>query len=148
MSEAILQAPDPRLRQVSSPVTEFGPPVTALVARMEAAMARGVGLAAIQLGVPLRVVVVGFQGKVALCNPVIRSRSKAQMRVDEGCLSVEGGARTHWGVRSAEVYAEWQDVDGVPRRGRFKGLRAFILQHEVDHLDGILFTDHLPGAKP
>lgn len=134
------------LRAISAPVTEFGEPVLELAARMRRVLRShdGIGLAAIQIGEPLRVILVGANGDVTMVNPTIISRSPSQQRVDEGCLSVSYGKVTEWCLRASEVCVEYQTVEGRTKRRRFKGVLAAVVQHECDHLDGVLFTDRLP----
>jgi peptide deformylase len=149
MTAAVLQAPAGALRTVCVPVDAFDENLRRLAESMEAAMldGGGVGLAANQIGANVRLIVIRHQGwRVTMANPVIRQYSKTQQRVDDGCLSVDGGGRRGTTLRALEVFVEWQDLDGAPKRARFKGLRAAILQHEIDHLDGILFIDRLPGG--
>lgn len=144
----ILQAPHEDLRTVCAPVTEFGHEVRELARRMLVACRahEGAGLAANQLGECVRVIVVDYQGELAMVNPVIKRRSRTQQRVDDGCLSVERGTLRGITARASEVFVEWQDFAGAAKRGVFKGLRAAIVQHEVDHLDGKLFTDLISRA--
>ena len=103
----------------------------------------GVGLAAPQVGVPLRVVVIGIPGEevIALINPEIVKRS-GERRLTEGCLSVPG----YWAevTRSVSVTAKGQDLQGRPVRIKAKDdLLAQALEHETDHVNGVLYIDHL-----
>jgi len=169
----ILEVPDPRLKQVSVPVTAFDEELNTLVADMFETMydAPGIGLAAIQVGVPLRVLVIDLQpddpdAEPEVCtahgghshthqpvkreprvfiNPEILDPSEEHMVYSEGCLSVpEIYADVE---RPARIRARWQDLDGKPHEEEIDGLLATCLQHEMDHLEGILFIDHLSRLK-
>ena len=136
---------DPVLRRRALPVGEVTPEVRTLIEDMTETMYDevGIGLAAPQVGVSLRLVVVGDEagrGGQALVNPVITAQG-GQVTAEEGCLSVPG-------VFAPIARAEWIEVaaagaDGGPVRIRAHGLRARVLQHEMDHLDGVLFIDRL-----
>jgi peptide deformylase len=136
---------DPVLRRRALPVGEVTPEVRTLIEDMTETMYDevGIGLAAPQVGVSLRLVVVGDEagrGVQALVNPVITAQG-GQVTAEEGCLSIPG-------VFAPIARAEWIEVeaagaDGGPVRIRAHGLRARVLQHEMDHLDGVLFIDRL-----
>ncbi len=153
----ILEVPDPRLKTISSPVTVFDDGLKTLIADMFETMydAPGIGLAAIQVGVPKRVLVIDLQepgedGEPVLkplvfVNPEILDPSEEQSIYSEGCLSVpEQYAEVE---RPATIRARWQDVDGKVHEEDMTGLMATCLQHEMDHLEGILFIDHLSRLK-
>lgn len=157
----IYETPDPVLRQISKPVETFDDALKTLVEDMFDTMydAPGIGLAAIQVGVPLRVLVIDLQdpdpedaeGKRVLrdprvfINPVFSDPSPELTSYAEGCLSVpEQYADV---IRPAEITVDWQDVEGNPHRERMTGLMATCIQHEHDHLEGILFIDHLSKLK-
>ena len=139
----ILEHPNPALKQRS---LEVDPASDTELSRLVAAMARsmydapGVGLAAPQLGVVKRVIVYDVDDElVAVCNPVIVERSEEAECEEEGCLSVPG-----IGVpipRSAWVVCEGVGLDGSPMRIEAEGLLARVLQHEIDHLDGVLILE-------
>ncbi len=168
----ILEVPDPRLKQVSVPVETFDEALKILVADMFETMydAPGIGLAAIQVGVPQRVVVIDLQpedpdAEPVACdhdghhhhhqptkkeprvfiNPEILDPSEDHSVYQEGCLSVP------------DIYAEvdrpatcrvrWQDLEGNVHEEQMEGLMATCIQHEMDHLEGILFIDHLSRLK-
>jgi len=169
----IIEAPDVRLKQISAPVTVFDDELKALVEDMFETMydAPGIGLAAIQIGVPLRVVTVDLQpededAEPEVCtshgghehthqplkkeprvfiNPEILDPSEEYSVYQEGCLSVP------------DIFAEverpetctlrWQDLDGNVHQEALEGLLATCVQHEIDHLEGILFIDHLSRLK-
>ena len=143
---------DPQLRQKSQPVTEFGAELRVLVADMIDTMraADGIGLAASQIGLNLRAFVIeipegmDYEGSAAfdivLINPRIIDRA-GEAEQDEGCLSVPnwyGKVR-----RSAMVVVTGQDIDGKPVTIRAEELPAQALQHEYDHLEGIIYVDRV-----
>jgi peptide deformylase len=174
----ILEVPDPRLKLVSKPVENFDDELKALVADMFETMydAPGIGLAAIQLGVPLRVLVIDLQpedpdAEPEVCtghhedggddephthrplkreprvfiNPELVDPSEDLSLYNEGCLSVpEIYAEVE---RPAGIRARWQDLDGTVHEEAMEGLLATCLQHEMDHLEGILFIDRLSRLK-
>jgi peptide deformylase len=154
----ILEVPDPRLKTVSTPVETFDNELRTLVADMFETMydAPGIGLAAIQVGVPKRVLVIDLQeqedeeGKPikaprVFINPEILDPSAEQSLYNEGCLSVpDQYAEVE---RPASIRARWQDLDGKVHEEAMDGLMATCLQHEMDHLEGILFIDHLSRLK-
>ena len=154
----ILEVPDPRLKTVSTPVETFDDDLRTLVADMFETMydAPGIGLAAIQVGVPKRVLVIDLQeqedeeGKPikaprVFINPEILDPSAEQSLYNEGCLSVpDQYAEVE---RPASIRARWQDLDGEVHEEAMEGLMATCLQHEMDHLEGILFIDHLSRLK-
>lgn len=146
----ILGNAEPLLYQPSQSVAESdfdvpGSPVTedslrALVARMVSVMKHfnAVGLAAVQIGVPVRVIVVrGDDEIVWMVNPVITRALNRNVERYEECLSCPGGAVVS---RPAKCDVEWRDLFGVKVTGKFDGMRARIVQHEIDHLDGKLIV--------
>lgn len=142
---------DPVLRQRAEPVAAVDDEVRQLMEEMLETMyaADGVGLAAPQIGISRRIIVVDV-GEAAvppfgLANPVIVERSDSVERGEEGCLSIPGLKEIV--ERSARVVVEGVDRDGAPRRIEATGLLARALQHEVDHLDGILFLDRVSPLK-
>lgn len=157
----IIETPDPRLRVISKPVETFDAALKTLVADMFETMydAPGIGLAAIQVGVAKRILVIDLQepdpedeeGKKVIreprvfINPVFSDESEDHAIYQEGCLSVpEQYAEV---TRPAEVTVDWQDEDGKAHKERMTGLMATCIQHEHDHLEGILFIDHLSRLK-
>lgn len=149
----ILTAPDPRLKVVSEPVAKVDGEIRALVDDMIETMygADGIGLAAIQVGVPKRVLVMdidqkdGKKNPKAYINPKILWASEEMATFEEGCLSVP----EIWDEveRPAKIRAEYLDRDGKRHEFEADGLFATCLQHEMDHLEGILFIDHLSKLK-
>jgi peptide deformylase len=158
----IIEAPDPRLRKISEPVETVDKGLRALMNDMLETMydAPGIGLAAIQVGVPKRVLVIDLQevpegvedkpenrirNPQYFVNPEILWESEDMAVYNEGCLSVpEQYADVE---RPARIRAKWLDYDGKPHEEELDGLIATCLQHEMDHLDGILFVDHLSKLK-
>jgi peptide deformylase len=149
----ILTAPDPRLKKKAKPVVKVDEGVKKLMADMLETMyaAPGVGLAAPQVGVGLRVIVldVAREGEpkapMQLANPEIVWASDDDASYEEGCLSVP----EHYAevVRPRAVKVRYLDATGAAREIEADGLLATCLQHEIDHLDGILFLDHLSALK-
>jgi peptide deformylase len=149
----ILTAPDPRLKVVSEPVAKVDGEIRTLVDDMIETMygADGIGLAAIQVGVPKRILVMdidqkdGKKNPRAFINPVITWASDEMATFEEGCLSVP----EIWDEveRPARIKAEYLDRDGKKQTLEADGLFATCLQHEMDHLNGILFLDHLSKLK-
>ena len=154
----IVEVPDPRLRQISTPVEKVDDEVRALVADMFETMyaAPGIGLAAIQVGVPKRILVIDLQEPETedgdpvkdprvFINPEIVQASDHDVPYTEGCLSVpDQYAEVD---RPDRIRARWLDLDGKPHEEDIDGLLAVCLQHEMDHLEGILFIDHLSRLK-
>ena len=151
---AILIHPDPRLKKVCDPVTEITPDLRALADDMLETMydAPGVGLAAPQVGVMQRLFVmdcVKEEGAdprpMVLINPEITWASDATATYEEGCLSIpEQYAEV---IRPERVRMRWMDLDGTTQEEEFDGLWSTCAQHELDHLNGRLFIDHLGPIK-
>ena len=146
----ILRFPDERLRTVAKPVTVFDEALRKLVADMAETMyeAPGIGLAATQVNVHQRVVVIDVsedqKGLQAFVNPVIESVSGMQT-YEEGCLSVPG---VYDKVdRPSDVRVRYQDLDGKEHVLETGDLLAICIQHEIDHLNGKVFVDHLSQLK-
>jgi peptide deformylase len=149
----IITLPDPRLKLVSEPVARVDDAVRALMDDMLDTMydAPGVGLAAIQIGVPKRVVVVDL-GKdetarepLCLANPEVTWVSEERRAHEEGCLSIPEYYEEV--ERPTRVRVRYLDRDGHAREIEADGLLATCLQHEIDHLNGVLFIDHLSKLK-
>ncbi|MBV8575834.1 MAG: peptide deformylase [Acetobacteraceae bacterium] len=149
----ILIAPDPALRSRARPV---GPEDEAvmrdLLPQMFATMykAPGIGLAAPQVGVKLRVAIVDLMpdqkpAPITLINPEIVARSEELAIREEGCLSLPGQYADV--TRPARVKIRYLDSQGAKREVEAEGLLSACLQHEIDHLDGVLFVDHLSSLK-
>lgn len=147
---SILRYPDPRLHKVAQPVTEFNEALKEFVRDMAETMyaAPGVGLAATQVDVHRQVIVIDTSEThdelQVLINPRILSEAGSQV-CEEGCLSVPGVFED---VRRAErVLVEACDVEGVVRTIDADGLLAVCIQHEMDHLKGRVFVEHLSRLK-
>jgi peptide deformylase len=152
MIRKILTYPDPQLRQKSQPVTIITDAIRELVRDMTETMydAPGVGLAAPQIGVLQRVVVIDISGKdespnlIVAINPLI-IHTEGESYEEEGCLSVPSYAAN---VRRHEkVVVRALNLDGAEITYRADGLLAIAFQHELDHLEGMLFVDHLSPLK-
>jgi peptide deformylase len=149
----IVMLPDKRLRLVSEPVARNDAHVSKLVADMFETMydAPGVGLAAIQVGVPKRVVTIdatrGEEEKhpIALINPEIVWASEEKVGHEEGCLSIPDFLDEV--ERPARVKVRFLDLDGNAHEFEADGLLARVVQHEIDHINGVLFIDHLSKLK-
>lgn len=146
----VLKFGDPVLKSKASPVAEFGPGLRAEVERMIAIMhdGLGVGLAATQLGVLRRFLVfqAGSDGEpAALVNPTIEWLSDEVVIAEEGCLSLPRVAVDV--ERPLHARVSGLDVEGEPVWIEASGLEARVLQHEIDHLDGVLILDRTPRAQ-
>ena len=146
----IVTIPDPVLRRKARKVTDFGPELQKLVDDMVETMrvAPGVGLAAPQVGIPLRAVVVEFGDEedetvppklFVVVNPEITRTSQDSVVAAEGCLSIPGYAGDV--DRFEAVTVRGLNRHGQPMRVKAEGWLARIFQHEIDHLEGVLFTD-------
>ena len=149
----IIQAPDPRLKAKAEPVAAVDDGLRRLLDDMLETMymAPGIGLAAPQVGVPKRAVVIDLGAEpetrrpLFLVNPEVTWRSDELVAAEEGCLSLpEQFAEVN---RPAQVEVTYLDRDGGRHTLRTDGLLARALQHEIDHLDGVLFVDHLSSLK-
>ena len=137
----------PVLRQRSAEIGDIDAEVRALIADMFETMdaAKGVGLAANQVGIARRVAVIDADGhRIALINPRILS-AEGRATAEEGCLSIPDVFADV--SRPEQIVVEALDADGKPFRLEVGALAARAIQHEVDHLDGILFLDHLGPVK-
>lgn len=147
----IRKYPDSILRQVASPVKEITDEIRALAADMAETMfaANGIGLAANQVGVALRLIVIDVGSEkerkpIALINPEIIKAADEEV-AEEGCLSVPGFYESV--KRALHVTVRGSDLDGSERTLQCSGLPARAFQHEIDHLEGVLFIDHLSPVK-
>lgn len=153
----ILKYPDPFLKTKAAPVESVDKDIKAFIDDMIETMyhARGIGLAAVQVGVNKRIAVLDVpdqddeerkKGKnlIALINPEIIERD-GETKYEEGCLSVPGVTADV--VRSSEIVVRALDKNGKPMEFRAEGLFAIAIQHELDHLDGLLFIDRLSRLK-
>lgn len=152
MLRPILRYGDPLLHQIARPVDAITPEVEHLIDDMVETMyaAPGIGLAATQLGVPSRIFVIDLSvgrdpdGLITLVNPEFVSREDMQLE-EEGCLSAPGFTATV--ARPGRVVIRGLDRSGALRTYEGTGLLARAFQHEMDHLDGIVFIDRLRGLK-
>jgi peptide deformylase len=149
----IITAPDPRLKLKARPVARVDDKVRRLMDDMLETMYHsiGIGLAAPQVGAAQRIIVIDAarEGEkpnpMRIANPEIVWRSSETMVANEGCLSVP----EHYAdvTRAAEIRLRYIDEENEIREIEAKGLLATCIQHEVDHLDGVLFVDHLSALK-
>jgi peptide deformylase len=148
----ILVEPDPFLRQVSHDVEKVDDELRKLIDDMLETMyaAPGIGLAAIQVGVPKRVIVIDLSKEeerkpLYFVNPKIIVKSKNNSTYEEGCLSVPGQFAEI--DRPDQCHISYLDYSGQRKELKAEGLLATCIQHEMDHLEGILFIDHLSKLK-
>jgi peptide deformylase len=149
----ILTLPDPRLRRAAAPVEAVDDALRALASDMLETMyeAPGIGLAATQLGVMKRLFVMDCAGKdeepepMVLVNPEIVWRSEETVSSEEGCLSIPEVYEDV--TRPARVRLRWTGLDGAAHEAEFGERRAICAQHEIDHLNGRLFIDHIGAVK-
>ena len=149
----IIVAPDPRLKATCEPVARVDSEIVTLMDDLLETMylAPGIGLAAPQVNVHKRVLVIDISPKdgprepLCLANPEIVAVSEELQKHDEGCLSLP----KHYAevVRPARASVRYLDRDNEPREIEADGMLAVCLQHEIDHLDGILFVDHVSVLK-
>ena len=149
----ILTEPNEILRKKSLLVDQVDGDIQKLMDDMLEIMylAPGIGLAAIQVGVPKRVIVLDIARKdepknpMYFINPEIITKSKDSLAYEEGCLSVPGQFAEI--TRSSNCYIKYLDYYGQPQELKTEGLLATCIQHEIDHLEGILFIDYLSKLK-
>lgn len=137
----IVLYPNPVLREISKPVDKDYP-VKELVEEMTEIVnsaENGVGLAAVQIGVPVRIF-LGYNNKPFI-NPEVIQAKGSDPRGHEGCLSMPGVGG--YKRRNQKIKLKWYDTDWNEHTALFKGFEAVVIQHELDHLDGILFTDNM-----
>jgi peptide deformylase len=147
----IVQFPNPVLAMKCQPVAEINDSLRQLAADMGETMykAPGVGLAAPQVGEPIRMVVIDVSEEknnlLTLINPVITERSTEEETGEEGCLSLPG----IWEKvsRSTAITVQYMDLNGQQQELKAEGLLAICIQHELDHLEGTVFIDHLSRLK-
>lgn len=150
----VLQFPDPRLKLVARPIDEITDELRQLAADMIEVMydEPGIGLAAPQVGASVRMFVIDTEwndeekgrNPIVVINPVISER-EGRITWEEGCLSVPDYSATV--ERDAKILLRGLDLDGKPIEERAEGLRAVCIQHEIDHLDGLLFIDRISRLK-
>ena len=151
--KTILTEPNKLLRQISEPVQKVGKEERKLMDDMLETMysANGIGLAAIQIGVPKRIIVMDIskndekKNPMFFVNPIIKNKNSNLARYEEGCLSVPDQFAEIDRPDSCEV--EYLDYNGEKKFLKTSGLLATCIQHEMDHLEGILFIDYLSKLK-
>ena len=149
----ILTEPNKILRQISQPVQEVGKNEQKIMDDMLETMyaAKGIGLAAIQIGIPKRIIVIDISKEdnkkmpIYFVNPVIKNRNSELSTYEEGCLSVPNQFAEIERPCTCEV--EYLDYYGKKKILKAEGLLATCIQHEMDHLEGILFIDYLSKLK-
>jgi len=149
----ILEFPDPRLRNRAQAVTQVDAALRTLIDDMFETMyaAPGIGLAAIQIGVPLRVITLDIGKKdeppqpQVFINPEIIAASAEKSAYEEGCLSIPEYYEEV--ERPNSVTVKYLDHDGKPQQIEASGLLATCLQHEIDHINGVLFIDRISKLK-
>ena len=151
--KTILTEPNDILRKVSEPVEKVGKDEKLLMDDMLETMyaANGIGLAAIQIGVPKRIIVMDLGKKDGkkdpryFVNPVIKNKNQSKSTYEEGCLSVPNQFAEI--DRPSKCEVEYLDYNGERKILKAEGLLATCIQHEMDHLEGILFIDYLSKLK-
>ena len=149
----IVIEPDPILRKKSLPFEKVDSQVKTLLDDMLETMyeAPGIGLAAVQIGILKRAIVLDIsredekKNPIFLINPIVRLKSEKRSIYEEGCLSLPGYFAEI--ERPAECEIDYIDYDGKERNLKAKGLMATCIQHEVDHLNGVLYTERLADKK-
>ena len=151
----IITEPNEILRQISTPVESVGKQEQLLIDDMLDTMyhANGIGLAAIQIGIPKRIIVIDIdrskdldkKNPACFFNPVITEKDKVKSIYEEGCLSVPNQFAEV--ERSSKCELEYLDYNGEKKLLKAEGLLATCIQHEIDHLEGILFIDYLSKLK-
>jgi peptide deformylase len=149
----VLIYPDPILRHGGKPITEFGEELQGLADRMIEAMyvEGGVGLAAPQVGIEQKLLVLNpsgskddRSGELVICNPKIVRKKKKEFG-EEGCLSFPGIQADV--ERAVEITVVYQDINGEEQSLKCDGWLARIVQHEIDHLEGVFFVDRLTSGE-
>ncbi len=151
--KTILTEPNKLLRQVSKPVKKVGKEEQKLMDDMLETMyeANGIGLAAIQVGIPKRIIVMDISKNenkkepLYFVNPVIKNKDIVKSTYEEGCLSVPNQFAEIDRPKNCEI--EYLDYNGEKKLLKAEGLLATCIQHEMDHLEGILFIDYLSKLK-
>ena len=151
--KTIITEPNPLLRQISKPVDKVGDEERLLMDDMLETMyaANGIGLAAIQIGIPKRIIVMDIckeENKKEpryFVNPIIKNKDILKSTYEEGCLSVPNQFAEVDRPKKCDI--EYLDYNGEKKILKAEGLLATCIQHEVDHLEGILFIDYLSKLK-
>ena len=153
MKRTILLHPDPRLKKICAPVINITAELRKLADDMLETMyaAPGIGLAAIQVGIPKRILVIDIsrddeaKNPLFFINPEIIDPNETLSSYEEGCLSVPGVFEEI--ERPDECTVKFMDKEGIKQKMLCKGMLATVIQHEMDHLNGIVFVDHLSKLK-
>ena len=151
--KTILTEPNKLLRQISEPLNEVGKDEQKLMDDMLETMyaAKGIGLAAIQIGFPKRIIVLDLvkdqteKNPMYFVNPTVHNKDTEKTTYEEGCLSVPGQFAEI--ARPKKIEIEYLDYHGEKKLLKAEGLLATCIQHEMDHLEGILFIDYLSKLK-
>ena len=147
----IIKYPDPFLKQKCLPVTSFDKELKILADNMLKTMyeSEGIGLSAIQIGVLKRVIVIDITEELKkpliLINPVITPSNSKFLEFKEGCLSFPGIYESV--KRNEEIAVDYNNIEGKKLSMKATGLLSICIQHEVDHLEGVVFLDRLSGLK-
>ena len=148
----IITEPNKILRQISSPVQKVGKDERKIMDDMLETMyaANGIGLAAIQIGIPKRIIVIDLKienkkNPLYFVNPIIKNKDNLKSTYEEGCLSVPNQFAEIDRPKKCDV--EYLDYNGEKKILKAEGLLATCIQHEMDHLEGILFIDYLSKLK-
>lgn len=154
MTRSILIHPDPRLKKVATEVADVSDDLRKLADEMLATMyaAPGIGLAAPQIGINDRLIVLDCEKEddaaprpLVMFNPVVIEKSDSMNTYEEGCLSIPDQYADV--TRPEAVTVSWMDQNGNAKSETFDGLWATCVQHEIDHLEGVLFIDYLKPLK-
>ena len=149
----IITLPNPLLKEKSEDIEVFDQNLKSIIRNMYDTLyssGNGIGLAAPQVGIMKRIVVIDIKEKdksnpITFINPKIIKRSKETFINEEGCLSIPDFFANI--ERYKEVEVEWFNVDGDLKSEKYNGLMSICIQHEIDHLNGVLFIDHLSKIK-
>ena len=149
----IITVPDKILRKISTPINQVGNQEQKLIDDLFESMyySNGIGLAAIQIGIAKRVIVLDVSGKdkeknpLCFINPIIKKKSEKVSTYEEGCLSIPDTFIEIERPSICEV--EYLDYEGNKKNIKCEGLLSTCIQHEVDHLNGVLFIDYLSKLK-
>ena len=151
--KTIITEPNQKLREISKPVEKVGIEEQKLMDDMLETMyaANGIGLAAIQIGIPKRIIVMDISNNenkkepIYFVNPIIKNKDNSKMTYEEGCLSVPNQFAEIDRPKKCEI--DYLDYNGKKKTLKAEGLLATCIQHEMDHLEGVLFIDYLSKLK-
>ncbi len=151
--KTIITEPNQKLREISKPVEKVGIEEQKLMDDMLETMyaANGIGLAAIQIGIPKRIIVMDISNNENkkepryFVNPIIKNKDNSKMTYEEGCLSVPNQFAEIDRPKKCEI--DYLDYNGKKKTLKAEGLLATCIQHEMDHLEGVLFIDYLSKLK-